>query len=52
MFLGGKPIEVLGKMYYRTADGTLVDLPSDMTASQVIQLEADARAAAVGGALR
>ena len=45
MFLGGKPIEVLGKMYYRTAGGDLIDLPSDMTAAQVIQLEADARAA-------
>ena len=40
MFLGGKPVEVLGKMYYRTAGGDLVDLPSDMTAAQVIQLEA------------
>ena len=45
MFLGGKPIEVLGKLYYRTAGGDLIDLPSDMTAAQVIQLEADARAA-------
>ena len=45
MFLGGKPVEVLGKMYYRTASGDLVDLPSDMTAAQVIQLEAEARAA-------
>src|ERR1051325_2658281 len=45
MFLGGKPVEILGKMYYRTASGDVVELPSDMTASQVIQLEAEARAA-------
>jgi len=45
MFLGGKPVEILGKMYYRTANGEVVELPSDMTASQVIQLEAEARAA-------
>ena len=38
MFLGGKPIEVLGKMYYRTADGQLIDLPADITAAQVVQL--------------
>jgi hypothetical protein len=45
MFLGGKPVEILGKKYYRTADGKLIDLPADMTFQQVIQLEADARAA-------
>lgn len=45
MFLGGKPIEILGRIYYRTADGKTIELPSDMTKEQVIQLEADARAA-------
>ena len=45
MFLGGKPVEVLGKQYYRTADGQLIEMPSDMTSEQVIKLEADARAA-------
>jgi hypothetical protein len=45
MFLGGKPVEMLGKLYYRTADGKIIDLPSDMTKEQVIKLEADARAA-------
>ena len=45
MFLGGKPVKILGKMYYRTADGQVVELPSDMTVDQVVQLEKDARAA-------
>src|SRR5574341_483698 len=45
MFLGGKPIELMGKLYYRMANGNLIELPEDMTKEQVIQLEADARAA-------
>jgi len=45
MFLGGKPVEMLGKLYYRTADGKIIEMPSDMTKEQVIKLEADARAA-------
>jgi hypothetical protein len=45
MFLGGKPVEFMGRLLYRTADGKLIELPEDMTKEQVIQLEADARAA-------
>jgi len=45
MFLGGKPVEMLGRLYYRTADGKIIEMPSDMTKEQVIKLEADARAA-------
>ena len=43
--LSGKPIEVLGKKYYKTAEGNLIELPRDMTFEQVAKLEADARAA-------
>src|SRR5574341_2550923 len=37
--------EFAGKTFYRTMDGKVIELPSDMTAEQVARLEAEARAA-------
>lgn len=40
-----EPIRMFGKDYFKTREGKLIELPSDMTASEAAQLEADAIAA-------
>ncbi|HEV8430877.1 MAG TPA: hypothetical protein VGQ41_23445 [Pyrinomonadaceae bacterium] len=37
-----EPIRLFGKDYFRNREGKLIELPSDMTASEVAQLEAEA----------
>jgi hypothetical protein len=38
-------VQVLGKQFYRTSEGKLIELPPDMTYEQAAQLEAEAKAA-------
>jgi hypothetical protein len=42
--LGGGPIKVLGRDYYRTGDGKLVELPPDITFEEAVNLEVEAKA--------
>lgn len=42
--LSGAPVQVLGKSFYRTGEGKLVELPPDITYEEAVTLEAEAKA--------
>jgi len=43
--LGRGPITLFGKLYFKTREGELVELPSDITYEEAVTLEAEAKAA-------
>lgn len=42
--LGSGPIEILGKVYFKTRQGKLIELPDDITYEEAVALEAEAAA--------